>query len=67
MAVVAKHELRFGVRGFRVIALNIVEHVTVRHNQIARAVIVIVEKPRAEAAHVKCRIRKFGAKSCIVK
>ena len=48
------------------ITLDVIQHVSIRHEQIARAVVVIIEEPRSEATHVECGIRKLGAESPII-
>jgi len=55
-ALISKHHFRFGVRRSRMIALNIVQDVAVRHEDVDQAIVVVVEKARAESTGMKCRV-----------
>ena len=61
-AVVSEHKLWLGIVRVGVIALNVVEHVAIRHKEVARAVVVIVKEARAETAHVKGCVAELRAK-----
>src|SRR5258708_326348 len=57
MPGVPKHELRFRVGCIGVVALNVVQNVTIGHEQIARAVVVIIDKARTEPTQMKRGVR----------
>jgi len=59
MTGIAEHEFGFRVRRLGVVALNVVQNVAVGHEQIARAIVVVIHKARAEPAQVKRGIRNF--------
>ena len=65
-AGVAEHELRLGILRVCVIALDIIEHVTVRHKQVTRSVIVVIKKSRPETAHMKSCVRELRAKRRVI-
>src|SRR5437773_3948229 len=65
-AGVAEHELRLGILRVCVIALDIIEHVTVRHKQVTRSVIVVIKKSRPETAHMKSCVREFRAEGRVI-
>jgi len=59
MTDIAEHEFRFRVRRLGVVALNVVQNVSIGHEQIARAIVVIVHKARAESTQMKRGIRNL--------
>jgi len=57
MPGVPEHELGFRVGCIGVVALNVVQDVSIGYEQIARAIVVIVHKARTEPAQMKRVIR----------
>src|SRR5258708_3985948 len=59
VSVVTEHQLGFGVAGFWMVFLDVVEDVTVCHEEVASAVIVVVEKAGAKTTDPEGGVGKF--------
>src|SRR5579884_1035208 len=64
---IAEHQFRFSVADVLMIKLNVVENVAVHHDNVARAVVIIIHEACAEAAVMPGGITELGGESRVFK